>query len=315
MGSKAAVFCHNGLGDGMISLVLSNNLHLNGWRVDTYQNAIGPMQKWFPHLPIIHYPEMDEIEKILHSYEWFFIFHNDTSDWIQKLIREGKRRYPERVKIIYAYPSKRIVNEPYYSDTLINPAIPLVESLRLFCEQILLLSKSTKSNGLIPPIDLKFRENANRIAIHPTSSRPGKNWSKEKFFEVACRLKDQNYDPVWIVGPGERKEWESFARMDFKMPEFSTLDDLASFVYQSGFLIGNDSGLGHLASFLNIPTLTITRRRALANLWAPSFAKGVVVTPSRWIPNISGFRCRDRYWQKWISVQKVLKAFNRLCRS
>ncbi|MBF8264046.1 MAG: hypothetical protein HW387_1711 [Parachlamydiales bacterium] len=309
MAPRAAVFCHNGLGDGVISLVLSNNLHLNGWHVDTYQNFIGSMQKWFPHLPVMSYPPIHEIERLLHQYEWFFVFHNDTSEFIHKLIQEGKRRFFDQMKVLYAYPSKRIVNEPYYQDAQIDPGVPMTESLRIFCEKILLLPKSTRSNGFIPPAELKHRANKNRVVIHPTSSRAGKNWTREKFIDLAEQLNQKGFDPVWMIGPKERVVWK---QIGFEMPEFASLDSLASFIYESGYLIGNDSGLGHLASFLEVPTLTITRRRALAKLWAPNYAPGVVVTPNPWIPNIRGLRLRDRYWQKFITTQKVLRAFDRL---
>jgi heptosyltransferase III len=312
MAPKAAVFCHNGLGDGVISLVLSNNLHLNGWHVDTYQNFIGSMQKWFPHLPVIPYPPVDEIEKILNDYDWFFIFHNDTFDFVQKLIAEGKRRFPDQVKIIYAYPSKRIVHEPYYHDSMIDPDRPITESLRIFCEEILLLDKSTRSNGFIPPAELTHRANPNRVVIHPTSSRPGKNWTQEKYIDLAERLQEKNFTPAWLISPKERSDWAILKPFKWETPEFFTLDALASFIYESGYFIGNDSGLGHLASFLNIPTLTIARRRALAKLWGPSYASGRIVTPHPWIPNISGFRLRDRHWQKFIPTKKVLRAFVKL---
>lgn len=307
MPPKAAIFCHNGLGDGVIGLVLSNNLHLNGWRVDTYQNCMGSMQNWFPHLPVLTYPGIQDIDRILHHYEWFFVFHNDTSEFIQKLILEGKRRIPDQMKVIYGYPSKRIVNEPYYQDAMIDPAIPFIESLRIFCDEILHLPKNTRSNGFIPLPGLIHRHHSKRVLIHPTSSRSGKNWPKEKYIELSKELQKMGYSPTWIIGPKEKNDWP-----DVESPEFSNLDLLARFIYESAYLIGNDSGLGHLASFLEIPTLTITRRKALAKLWGPSYIPGVIVTPSSWIPNISGLRLRDRFWKRFISTQKVLRAFKKL---
>src|SRR3989344_1288831 len=94
MAQRAAIFCHNGLGDGVNSLVLSNNLQLNGWKVDTYQNAIGSMKNWFPHLEVHPYPNLDEQPRLLQSYDWFFVVHNDTDLVVLTLIREGKRRFP-----------------------------------------------------------------------------------------------------------------------------------------------------------------------------------------------------------------------------
>lgn len=307
MGLRAGVFSHNGLGDGINCLVLSNNLHLNGWKVDTYQNTLGAMQNWFPHLPILAYPPSSELPNILNKYDWFFVVQNDADPFILQLIQEGKRRFPDRLKVIYLYPSKNIVNEPYYGDCLTNPDLPIAENLRLLCEKVLHLPKSTKSNGLIPPTGIVSRKHVRRIAIHPTSARENRNWPREKFFELATYLKEQKYELVFI--PGSKMGWEDIG---FEVALFPNLDLLSRYLYESGFLIGNDSGLGHLASALGVPTLTICRRKALANLWAPSFHKGVVVTPSSWIPNIRGLRLRDRHWKKFISVAKAKKGFERL---
>jgi heptosyltransferase-3 len=307
MGQRAGVFCHNGLGDGINCLVLSNNLHLNGWHVDTYQNAIGSMQNWFPHLPVQRYPSIDELPRILNSYDWFFVVQNDSDPFILQLIQEGKRRFPDRIKIIYLYPSKFIVNEPYYSDCLTDPKVSIAENMRLFCERVLHLPKITKSNGFIPPTGIISRKNQKRIAIHSTSARETRNWPKEKFIDLARYLRQEGYEPVFI--PGVKEGWEG---LEFEVAFFPTLDLLARYLYESGFLIGNDSGLGHLASAIGVPTLTLCRRKTWAQMWAPSFHKGVVVTPSSWIPNIRGMRLRDRHWKKFISVKKAKRGFEKL---
>jgi hypothetical protein len=310
MGPRAGVFCHNGLGDGVNCLVLSNNLHLNGWKVDTYQNAIGSMQNWFPHLNVLSYPPLSELPRILSQYDLFFVVHNDTDPFVLQLIQEGKRRFPEQMKVIYLYPSKNIVGEPYYNDCLVDPGLPIAENMRLFCERVLHLPKITKSNGFIPLPGLISRKHPKRVAIHPTSARETRNWPKEKFLELAHYLKFKGFEPVFI--PGTKAGWENIGH---EIALFQSLDALARFLYESGFLIGNDSGLGHLASALQIPTLTICRRKTWANMWAPCFHKGIVITPSPWIPNISGFRLRDRHWKKFISVRKAQKAFDRLAES
>lgn len=307
MGLRAGVFCHNGLGDGVNSLILSNNLHLNGWKVDTYQNKMGSMQNWFPHLNVQSYPSLSELPHTLNAYDWFFVVQNDTDPFVLQLIKEGKRRFPDRLKVIYLYPSKNIVNEPYYNDCLVDPGLSIAENMRLFCEKVLHLPKISKSNGFIPPSGLTSRKYPKRVAIHPTSARETRNWPKEKFLALARYLKQQGFEPIFI--PGIKDGWENIG---FEIAFFPTLDALARFLYESGFLIGNDSGLGHLASALGVPTMTLCRRKTWANMWAPSFQKGVVVTPSSWIPNISGLRLRDRHWKKFISVKKAKRAFEKL---
>lgn len=309
MGLRAGVFCHNGLGDGVNCLVLSNNLHLNGWQVDTYQNSLGSMQNWFPHLAIRLYPSLEELPRILNAYDWFFVVHNDSSEFALRLIEEGKRRFPEKVKVLYLYPSKNIVNEPYYSDFPTDPGISITANMRLFCEKILRLPKITKSNGFIPPAGLVSRKYRKRVVIHPTSARSTRNWPKEKFIKLALHLKEEGYEPIFIPGA---KEMENFQNVGFELKDFDSLDALARFVYESGYLIGNDSGLGHLASALGVPTLTLCRRKAWANMWAPSFGSGIVLTPSPWIPNIRGFRLRDRQWKFFLSVGMARRGFERL---
>ncbi|MBI3508911.1 MAG: hypothetical protein HY069_04690 [Chlamydiia bacterium] len=308
MNPRAAVFCHNGLGDGVITLVLSQNLHLNGWKVHTYQNTIGSMQNWFPHLPVTSYPKIEDLPNILSSYDWFFVAHNDTDPFVLKLIAEGKRRFPDRLKVIYLYPSPNIVNEPYYSDCQIDPTLPIPENLQRFCQNILHLSKVTSTNGFIPPEGLVYRKHKQRVVIHPTSAREGRNWPKLKFLKLAAFLKGQGYESIFVPGAQHLSEWQ----IEYPTRVFENLDELARFIYESGFLIGNDSGLAHLASALGIPTLSISRRKAWARFWRPGFATGVVVTPSSWIPNIRGFRLRDRQWKKFVTVGMVQRGFERL---
>jgi lipopolysaccharide heptosyltransferase III len=313
MRTKAGVFCHNGLGDGVNCLVLSNNLQLNGWQVDTFQNTIGSMQEWFPHLKVQSYPALSELPKILTSYEWFFVVQNDTDEFVLKLIQEGKRRFPERLKVIYLYPSKHIVNEPYYSDCLTEPRQSIAENLRLFCERILHLPKISKSNGFIPPPGLTHRKFSKRVVVHPTSARATRNWPKEKFVQLAHHLKVEGYQLVFVPGGAkEREEWSDVSAQGFEILGFPNLDLLARFIYESGYLIGNDSGLGHLASAVGVPTLTFCRRKTWANMWAPSFSKGIVVTPSPFIPNIRGLRLRDRHWKSFITLGMARRAFERL---
>lgn len=307
---KAAAFFHNGLGDGIACLGLPNNLHLNGWQVDTYQNVLGSMQNWCPHLPVLPYPPIAELPRLLASYDWFFVTHNDTDAFTLQLVREAKQRFPDKIKILYLYPSKRMVNEPYYADARIDPTLSVPENMVRLCKDILHLPKLTRANGLIPPEGLSHRLHAKRIVMHPVSSREGKNWPKDKYVKLALHLRERGYEVVFL--PGDKAPWSDVEALGFRLETFSSLDLLSRFLYESGYFIGNDSGLGHLASALKIPTLTFCRRKTLANLWAPQFSQGIVVTPSKWIPNIRGFRLRDKHWKKFISVSKALRAFDRL---
>ena len=55
---RCAVFSCKGLGDGLVSLVISHNMSINGWKVDTFHNKqLNQLQSWFPHLPISSFPK------------------------------------------------------------------------------------------------------------------------------------------------------------------------------------------------------------------------------------------------------------------
>ncbi len=313
MRQKAAVFCHNGLGDAIVSLVISNNLHQNGWSVDTYHNGIQGLQHWFPHLPIHTYPDIDKIGDILEKYNQLIVFDNETSTFILQLIKVAKQREPEKIKVIYAYPTQGIRLKPYYKDAELDPSRPILENLKVFCEDILRLDKTTKSNGIIAPLHIQFRKHPKRVILHISSSRPGKNWSIEKYVKLALHLRQQEFEPIFVAGGGkERNAYLWLEEKKFHLPTFSSLDDLACYIYESGYLIGNDSGLGHLASCMGIPTITISRRKSVAKFWKPNWTLGKIVVPHFLIPNIRGFRLRDRKWKFFISVNKVIKAFNQL---
>lgn len=312
---KAGVFFHNGLGDGVNGLVLSQTLHLNGWSVDTFQNTLGSMQRWFPHLPVFSYPPLEELPQILDRYDLYCVVYNSSSPFVSQLIAEGKKRFPERCKVFYFYPSKNIVKEPYYQDACVNPSRSVRENLQKFCHELLRLPKKACGNGFVPPAECMHRKYLRRIALHPTSSRPQTNWPKEKYVKLALHLQKMGHQPVFIPGKQDLERWKDVQQQGLELADFSALDGLATFLYESGYLVGNDSGLGHMASALGVPTLTFCRRKALAALWRPSFSPGIVLTPSSWIPNIRGFRLRDREWKRFISVGQAKRAFKRLLKT
>ena len=90
---------------------------------------------------------------------------------------------------------------------------------------------------------------------------------------------------------------------------FRKLDNVATWVYESGWFIGNDSGIGHLASSLHIPTLSLFMRRGIARTWRPDWGTGQVLIGSTFLP--TGF-LKERYWKYMLSVRQVSRAFEQL---
>jgi heptosyltransferase III len=300
---RCAVFSCMGFGDGLIALVLSNNLQLNGYGVTTYHPFLRGLQGWFPHLPLRPFPSIDELQ----DYDRFFIFY-EKSPRMKAILEHCEKHYPDKTTVLNPIATPRR-DYPYWEGGRFEGNRPFVENLYLYCKDILKFPVASRSNGVHVPEGIKPRRYEKRVIFHPMSSRLGKNWSPKKFLLLANKLEKRGFEPVFILAGQERQGWDlSF----IQAPEFEGLHELTAYICESGWMIGNDSGIGHLASCLGIPTLTICRSQQAANFWRPAWARGLVVTPSDWIPNIKGLRLRDKHWQKWVSVNKVLKSFSAL---
>ena len=94
---KAAIFSCKGLGDGLISLLLSSNLYLNGFETDTFHGSLDQMQNLFYELPIKKIPNEDKIDQILKFYDQIFVSYDESSKFIMKLIKDGKDNFVDKV--------------------------------------------------------------------------------------------------------------------------------------------------------------------------------------------------------------------------
>ena len=85
--------------------------------------------------------------------------------------------------------------------------------------------------------------------------------------------------------------------------------NLASYQYESALHIGTDSGNGHFASALGLPTVTIVNRRSTSFAWRPNWASNIIVRPGL-SKNLVG----NRYWKYTISENRVLESVKKLLR-
>ncbi|HEU63823.1 MAG: hypothetical protein KR126chlam4_00003 [Candidatus Anoxychlamydiales bacterium] len=306
---KAAIFSCKGLGDGLISLLLSNNLYLNGYRVDTFHGSLDQMQSFFSHLPIKKYPNEDKIDQILKFYDQIFVSYNESSSFIMKLIKEGKKIFIDKVFVLNPCPSKKIGGQPYHRDALFDPSINMVDNILLFCKKILKLKKTSKKIDLKIDKNLTFKKFEKRVILHPASAKKSKNWPINKYIKLAQVLKLKGYDPVFVIKENEREEFKIIEEKKIILKSFDNLKNLTNFIYESSFMIGNDSGIGHLSSLLGLRTISIFRNHRSANLWRPGWSQNEAIFPARFIPNISVYRLRDKHWKRFISFRKILKHF------
>lgn len=277
-----------GLGDNLIQMVLASNAQKAGHTVTMFSSVMCQLSDWFPHIHINSTLEP-------HQYD------NALAPFTKILCPHGPR---------YLIHSKITAKWIAY-ETIYNRKRHWVDNIVTAGQSFLNIHDGSKENRIKIPTQFQYRCNTQRVAIHPTSASEKKNWEPAKFLALAKRLENRDYHPVFIMSRQERPAWERIVNGRFALEGFSTLDRCASFLYESAYFIGNDSGCGHLASNLGIPTLSIHGRSGNSRRWRPAWGTVLVVTPAI---NLIGSRLRYRFWRSFMSVDSVEKAFDKLMR-
>lgn len=296
----AAVLPALGIGDALLMMIASQQLKLAGYAVTTFHSALPELSSWFPGHNL-QPPASD-----LNAFD-LIIAENDNSPAILELIQN------HRQKLSIFYPTYRASKHAPLSslDKVFNPNVPMAQNIAAAIAELLNLSTPSKENGITPPPACIHRANKNQVLIHPTSRVPAKNWKAAGYLKVARKLRERGLTPIFCVGPEERKAWSFVETEGFALAQVPDLNVLAFLVYESGFVIGNDSLMGHLASNLGIPTLIIADDEKRMRLWRPGWLEGKLVLPPSYLPNWRGLRNR---WQNFISASGVLNSFDDLVR-
>jgi len=288
-GRTAAFVMSPALGDTLNLLIVAHNLVRGGWRVDVFGDHAYALAAWFPHLSIAPALTPGEARELLARYPYVIQMHRDRplaqlGDWHAGFINLHEAEFAQNTDCM----AKRFAD---------------------FARKRFDLHDVETSNGMLAPAGLSFRKYASRVAIHPEASTPDKRWIPERFLELSRRLHASGLQVEFVLDARERSRWEELAGDLPPLRSFPSSSQLAAWLYESGWFIGNDSGVGHLASALGIPTLTLFRRRRVAQRWRPGFTVGDIVLPSWWVPTAA---LKERWWRESIGVGRVLKAFRAL---
>ncbi len=285
------MICASGIGDALLLHSVSSLLKEMGWSVVTFSDHLPSFHEWLPHFEFAKQPTTSTD---FSSFDALFLQHDNSpkSFYIQSL--------PLPIYIFYGshqLEKHGLFNPKYHFCA--DPQKTMVANLQDACLHF--FGKTPQGNGLTPPSGLIHRKYPKRIAIHPTSTNSSKNWPKTKFLKTASHLEAQGFQPVFIAPPTERAEWNG--------PWLPSLSDLASFIYESGYFLGNDSGPAHLASYLQIPHLVIGGSGLNMPLWKTGWYPGSLLSPS---PFLMHFKALRPHWHRFITVNKLLKTFYKL---
>lgn len=100
------------------------------------------------------------------------------------------------------------------------------------------------------------------IIVHPGSGSESKNWPAERFAEAAARLSDlSGLAAASLKGPADEEAEAALAgamgpRLAARFKNLSALE-LASLLKSARLVLGNDSGVSHLAGALGAPVVAV----------------------------------------------------------
>ncbi len=310
MTKSFSVVCANGLGDGLLMMILASSLKQADAKVDIYHPQHHLLKELFPNVNWKNLPPTDQFESIFHTYDKVYI-ENDNSANAWALIHLRREKKLQNLCFIFPTPCSKAHMDGDYT---FDPQIPFATNLSKAAVKLLNLKKSSKNNDFFLNDAKNHRRFKTRVILHPTSQDPKRNWKKKQFLELAKHLKKMDLNPVFTVGPSEYKDWEDVISLGYMVKTFPSLKELCSYIYSSGYLIGNDSGLGHIASNCKLPTLTISGNTKRVKLWRPDFSLNAICTPRVPLPSFKGisFLFRENFWQYFVTVRKVLKEFRKL---
>jgi len=291
--SSATIISAKGIGDALLMMIAAKRLTDSGYNVALFHEKSALLQ------PLFDIEIRDKIDP-----SDLYLCQNDNSERAWSYLENR----PKNFHFLFPKPCTLLQE----GDFQLEPSMPMATSIALSMQR-LLDCPFNKNNGLKIPSDRIYRHNPRRVIIHPTSADARKNWSKEQFLLLSNNLKDLGFDPLITVSQNEAPEWSKVNNLYIS----ESLLDLRNILYESGYFIGNDSGVGHLASNLKIPTLTISGNPKAIQQWRPDWHTGIITTPKVSLPNFKGIglALRDQYWQSLISVKRVLADFNQLVHS
>ena len=111
------------------------------------------------------------------------------------------------------------------------------------------------------------------IVIHPGGGSPKKCWPAERFVELAARLRAGGKAVRVLLGEVELERWPAALIEQFRATaQVQTpvnLVDLLQQITPAAAFIGNDSGPGHLAGILGVPTVSLFGEASKVERWKP----------------------------------------------
>lgn len=110
----------------------------------------------------------------------------------------------------------------------------------------------------VPPVDQVVDlvdRTARGVLVHSGAGKTIRVWPLDRFQGVVKRLRAAGYQVQVACDKEQASWWKEHHEANVAVP--TNLDALRSLLQDSGVFIGNDSGPGHVAGYMGVPTFTL----------------------------------------------------------
>jgi heptosyltransferase-2 len=111
----------------------------------------------------------------------------------------------------------------------------------------------------LPSLETAFgdlpRASGQQVLIHSGAGQPVRVWPLERYQTLAVHLRQQGYH-VQIACDLDQQQWWTKAG-ERQVIASRNVSELIDIIKRAGVFIGNDSGPGHLAAVMGVPTFTL----------------------------------------------------------
>jgi hypothetical protein len=273
---KVGIICSDTISDGLMMMCATHRLSSEGAFVITFNDKLHELTSWFPGYDFAKKLELEKLESSLEFFD-LIILQYDGSLYAKNVIKmlTGKEKpalsvfYPTHTK--YTHPPLTLY------DRVFDSRLPTVDNVSLAISSLLQVRDHSKNNGLAAPSHLLHRRYKNRVAILASSR------IRKKYEKIADEVRKLGFDPIFVTE--------------------ENISQGASLIYESGYFIGPESDLCHLASNLHIPTLVVSGKEPLS-LSKPGWLKSSFIIFPRWLPQMVS--------ERFVFVSKVISGFKKM---
>ncbi len=307
-GVSVAILPFPALGDITIYLRLAWLMHRAGAQVYFPSNALHPAREYFPWLKVQLEEDAALVELALNYDLVIACFEKYYCQKVALQLAAGllnvafvsAKKIPRNAGI---QGRKVVVRGRHFSNASkafcgnSGAGLTMVDWINAYASNVFSIDVEKYGGHLLSKPDEKKADRL--VLIFPTTPQSKKNYWLAGFKLLGRAIRRRGWRVEFVGMPREQQVLEA-ALSGFKVNSFANIKGLIDYVSTASVVISNDSGGGHLASLMGLPTFTITRRGEHF-VWRPGFNQHNTVLYPRF-----RFKLLGRYvWRPFVPVWHI----------